>query len=1160
MSQEWILEEVLKSDEYNDDPDRLRATIIDSATGDDWHKERAARAKEAVSDAIEQSDEIEDDVEVSFDGPQLITEGLPDPWKSERLTDPVEIRDLFDTQRLNSWWLQQGREPLSKIEREGFGGGVWRRRSMSKALYHVSEHTEQDVAPNTDADDEVVIVAALGGGTGSGMVLDIAADLPSERTHLFAILPHSSDNASVKANAHAALSELEYAHLTGDSPFSTITLIPHLESLDDKDRDFEMAVVRSILAHQNGVQQGNFTEDIIPGSPVGPQDYAPFTLAMPYTVRYDVQMRRIAEEELENKLAAKRKELERESDLYTVVEKYLEESFPESAGAVFRDDGTETGNLDTDDGREEAYQLRERIEEDVRDTFLEQSAFRVAGLGDELEEIHKVLDEILDDEQNLGINSMNSMEQAREFISTAPGMLRNQLEDHFDYEETDGHLYTLIEVLKQEFDNIERRARLWGAIALLTADKTEGVDEQTAADIRKALRDGVLSPDVTFLNRVLTNPTIDNRIEELRAKRNQRKERRDSLETFYSTVATDVQEMLDSWQGTVSDEAAVLAAINRNQETVEEALDELGSQIIGGTGGAIARVEGSGTASAVEGTNLNLSNKSLESIDGGLTELNRLLSEMDVDKIDGDAVKNGFEYVKAARKDTHKHRKGRFGIGGNDRSDEFLQNAGAANDSGWFQINKTRDGLDVTDPFSCDFADEKLDRTAAISKRKQQAINAIVDALEGTLTDNGELVSYSHEETGQTGADKVTVPTSDRTNDLTDELRALVEASDAEDGERLLESVLPYSQLDPETPTAEFDLESTKVMDILLEEYLQPIGTAHKQASKQYDDLDREKTGLIHRFEALYGLSAGPSQDNVSVALPKAHRLDDREETYGRTFANRYEGIYEIPLPQEADVTDGTHPFVKHEESEPEDLIDADHIGESRILENHIDRITQDFANSLRALQNNKHGRVPLNDLFPQGSADSAEVGGRYTAIRYRSIYMSRALDHADSLTSKYDNVHEQIKDITLNETDNDVYRAETYDSGGPDDITMTLFIGGVFLDNIELLTRRGGYKDKYDEKFGSHEFIGTHHTIGLGARWNRWDAMEADAHEGAVAQETEFNDYGAYVYRDEVRGVDGKFIDEIMIADNDETKDAKDVFLDMLSVNAYESTISKDS
>ncbi|WP_161596589.1 tubulin-like doman-containing protein [Salinigranum halophilum] len=1137
MSQEWILNEVLKSDEYNDDPDRLRATLIDSATGDDWHKERAARAIETIEDAITRSGNHPGGVDVSFDGPQLITEELPPPWQQERLTDPVEIRELFDTQGLNSWWLQQDREPLSHIEREGFGGGVWRRRAVGKALYHVSEHTGHRVAPYTSADDEVVIVAALGGGTGSGMALDLAADLQSNRTHLFAILPHVSEPDFVKMNSHAALSELEYAQLTSDNPFSTITLIPHLELLDDKGRDFEMAVVRSILAHQNLVQTGCGLEEVIPGSPGGPRDYAPFTLAVPYTVRYDVRMRRIAGEELEERLARKREELRREADLYTVVETYLKRSFAESAGEALEQ--TEQGVVVTDIDPTEAYQLRERIEADVRDTFLEQRAFRVAGLGDELEEVHEVLDDILDDEQNLGITAEDPIERAQQFISTAPEMLRNQLEDHFDYVETDGHLYTLVEVLKQEFDNIERRARLWNAIGTITGEETQ-LDEQTATDIRRALREGILSPDVTFLDRVLTDPTIDQRLAHLDERRDELQRAEDELHECYDRIADELGMRTDEWRYETEPEASVLTAIHEHEEAVNETLERVAESITD----AVRRVENAESEAEVERVTLDL-----DEID----RVNEKLDEMDVSEIDVQSLGHAFEQLKQTRQYQLEHSGGLLGgLLGRDREEEFLDVALQVEHSDWFRFQGAGH-LSVSEPLSYELNAERLDRSREIRERWAAAADAIVDGFDRiVLADPFEGILPKTpllEEFGEL----VRVPVGEPHSVLR-ALEADLDDQTAVTTSTLFDKLVPHDVFDVSTPVCDPSTSASRTAAVLFDVYLQSVGQQYEDVVAERRYLDENDTGLIHRLEALLGLSASP--DNVRVAVPTAHDVDGGRETYGRTFANRYEGIYEIPLPEEADFDDGRHPYVVHERSEPEDVGDADHIGESDILENHTDRITQHFVNSLRALKRNEHGRAPLNDLFPQGSGNSADVGGSYTAMRYRSVYMSRALDSVGGLSYRYDNVHEQIKDITLNAADIDVYGAETYDSGGPDDITMTLFIGGVFLDNIELLTRRGGYKDKYDEKFSKHEFIGTHHTIGLGARWNRWDTMEADAHEAAVSQAFDDGAYGAYVYRDEVRDVDGQLVDELMIADNDETKDAKDVLLDMLSVDAYESTI----
>jgi hypothetical protein len=51
--------------------------------------------------------------------------------------------------------------------------------------------------------------------------------------------------------------------------------------------------------------------------------------------------------------------------------------------------------------------------------------------------------------------------------------------------------------------------------------------------------------------------------------------------------------------------------------------------------------------------------------------------------------------------------------------------------------------------------------------------------------------------------------------------------------------------------------------------------------------------------------------------------------------------------------------------------------------------------------------------------------------------------------------------------------------------------------------------------------------------------------------------EYGSYVHRSEVSKVNGQFMDKVMEHHEQEDKDARDVFLNMIEADRYESTVS---
>lgn len=125
------------------------------------------------------------------------------------------------------WWLHDDEHginfnDLTAFDRQlvnGFGGGVYRMRAVSKAAFTIAYNSgEQQFGDIVNASGgTTAIIVGLGGGTGSGMFIDLAKKIRhashNRRIYLFAILPSSTEGANEKLNAAIALTELEYLNL-----------------------------------------------------------------------------------------------------------------------------------------------------------------------------------------------------------------------------------------------------------------------------------------------------------------------------------------------------------------------------------------------------------------------------------------------------------------------------------------------------------------------------------------------------------------------------------------------------------------------------------------------------------------------------------------------------------------------------------------------------------------------------------------------------------------------------------------------------------------------------------------------------------------------------------------------------------------------------------
>lgn len=137
-------------------------------------------------------------------------------------------------------------------------------------------------------------------------------------------------------------------------------------------------------------------------------------------------------------------------------------------------------------------------------------------------------------------------------------------------------------------------------------------------------------------------------------------------------------------------------------------------------------------------------------------------------------------------------------------------------------------------------------------------------------------------------------------------------------------------------------------------------------------------------------------------------------------------------------------------------------------------------------------------------------------------------------------------------------YDADVCAQGAQGEATIVTFLGGVFLDALTSVREQGGYYDYYREFAHDADFSGAHHTIGLGANWDRWPTLGewvADA-----AEVNEFEDpVGGYVRRKELTPLSAEFVEEVNDRHADPHASAAELFLEILHGGPYESTIDPD-
>lgn len=127
---------------------------------------------------------------------------------------------------IKTWWLNDPEagitfQDLKRVDpfiMDDFGGGVHRRRAVSKAiLYKVLSQGQANGFPTFSNPGATAIIVGIGGGTGSGMFIDLARYIKEKRDdaiYLFAVLPTTKEGEKEQLNAAISLTELEYLNIS----------------------------------------------------------------------------------------------------------------------------------------------------------------------------------------------------------------------------------------------------------------------------------------------------------------------------------------------------------------------------------------------------------------------------------------------------------------------------------------------------------------------------------------------------------------------------------------------------------------------------------------------------------------------------------------------------------------------------------------------------------------------------------------------------------------------------------------------------------------------------------------------------------------------------------------------------------------------------------
>jgi len=324
----WVQEAVLRP---RPNPRTLTVTIIDTA------EEEENRDLERISEIEASIQETKSRLREEHSGrPGEIDITYLPLTKNIQLHDQNDLVGESTVPRIASgvgmeeenWWLK----PEFINENLNFATGVVRKRGLGKGLYYKAYAEDDDVRTSIDLPrrGKVAVIAGLGGGTGSGVFIDLVKDLKqTQRTAeitLFGVLPNDDEGEAESANAHATLSELEHLSLKGEDLFKDRVLIPidptgfggkkaNILQSSDALVEFDRAAIYLIASYYNMMDM----EDPFADTP----SFAPFIIGVPQVVRYNVDAIQEAKSVIKELLTAEQDALEAEEKIYTEVDRFL---------------------------------------------------------------------------------------------------------------------------------------------------------------------------------------------------------------------------------------------------------------------------------------------------------------------------------------------------------------------------------------------------------------------------------------------------------------------------------------------------------------------------------------------------------------------------------------------------------------------------------------------------------------------------------------------------------------------------------------------------------------------------------------------------------------------------------------------------------------------
>jgi len=974
LETEWILEGIL---EPRPNPQSLTVTIIDSAEGEEnQDKQRVTEIRERIN---EMESELRDpnagrtgSIDIDY---KLINENIQLSSSIDLLGDDAVPRIASGNgMDPDNWWL----ENADINENLDFAKGVVRKRGLGKAIYYKAYAEDDSINSYIDLPQKgkVAVLAGLGGGTGSGLLLDLVQHLKKrQRTaevSLFGILPNHTEGIEESTNAFAALSELEYASLTDQGLFKDMILIPidptgwggktgDRIQTDQFLEELDQAITYLISSYYNTQN----LEDPFANTP----KYAPFTIGIPQALRYRVEAINDARETIRGMLNTKEEALEREQEIYDAVDRFLTKHYT---------DDVEPGVTDLDEAN-----LLDRLEqvEDLLEfelfTELNYESVSIFGeiIADAKEESSSLVDQI-----SLIDTSIRTVDTSGEGVGTF-------------VDDIDEHLASLLE---EELQLLARRKSI--------LERRKAVDDNR---VRNAL-EFLIVPNSDSSGPGVKLNRLENKLEDLQSRQTRvetnLENTNEELEELREDMSDEVQRLLSDWEGAVKPQLEQLR--NCDRDGVDSEIRQLRNELER----FCNRIINAESPEEVDGVQDGEVSQSLETltrlfdsagvafdqqkreIEASLTELRRARSAFIKMNREESTIESLTPWESSTKEEQEQGHK------------DFRVQKGKLNERGIFEVGPP------TGDFSAEVTFDGQSLLHDVTDQQERYEDEILSALESRVEDiDGGKIREIRSNLG--------------TETTIDQIEPVAE-------EAFWDDVGETDDLENQKDELEAELEDIEATINIYEpaiELFQSLSSRHDQWT-----------------------------DNLTSFTKQRNSYEDEADTPSRTDDD-YVYIKQIK-PNDVFRATGN-----------DDIAESD-ISNSQAEKQRIQNVLEELAKNAR---NQQYSGLQRRKLSKGRS--------RYDETKVRVAILSRAIDQIDSEILDFKETFSNAYDLGAgSKAVESPYTSWQRDTGGPWDIGLSVFISGVFLDNIRKVVQPDGYHAGYRQKDESGDDVLIHHSYGL--------------------------------------------------------------------------------